>query len=265
VDSVPGDLRDAAQRVSSPTRAQEMRAGALATIPLELAAIPFGIIFGAVAVNSGLSGWAAAGMSAFVFAGSAQFIAAGMVASGAGVLVIVFTTFVVNLRHALYSATLAPHMRHLGQRWLAPLGFWLTDESFVVVIERYNRPDATPYKHWFFLGSAITMYLNWQTWTWVGILAGKSIPNPQAWGLEFALPVSFIGMLIPGLRSRSMVLCALAAGAGALVFAGLPNQLGLIVAALLGVGVGVVASRFDRAPSLPSAMLDVEPATQESA
>lgn len=247
------------QATRAPARRQEFWAGARATIPLELGAIPFGIIFGAVAVNSGLSGWATAAMSAFVFAGSSQFIAAGMVASGAGVAMIVLTTFVVNLRHALYSATLAPHMRHLPQRWLAPLGFWLTDESFVVVINRYNEPDRSPLKHWFFLGSAVTMYLNWQVWTWVGIFAGKSIPDPQAWGLEVALPVTFIGMLVPALRRRSLLFSALAAGASAVAFAGLPNQMGLMVAALLGVAVGVLAAPYD-APEPAQASAAAAPA-----
>lgn len=228
-----------------PTRGEEFRAGMKATLPLEIGAIPFGIIFGAVAVNSGISGWGAALMSALVFAGSSQFVAAGLVSGGAGLAVIVLTTLVVNLRHALYSASLAPHMKHLPQRWLAPLGFWLTDESYLVVMARYSKRDHAPHKHWFFLGSAILMYTNWQVWTWVGIVAGQSIPNPQAWGLDFALPVTFIGMLVPGIRRRSAVLCVLAAVAGSLVFAGLPNKLGLIVTTLLAVAVGVTASRWD--------------------
>jgi 4-azaleucine resistance transporter AzlC len=256
----PANAAAAQPHEGAPGKGQEFRAGMRATLPLVVGAIPFGIIFGAVAVNSGLSVWATAGMSAFVFAGSSQFVAVGMVASGAGLAVIVLTTFVVNLRHALYGATLAPHMRHLPQRWLLPLGFWMTDESFLIVINRYNQPDRAPYKHWYFLGSAVLMYLNWNLCTWIGIVAGQSIPNPQAWGLEVALPVTFIGMLVPSLRRRSLLLSALAAGAGALVFAGLPNRLGLIAAALLGVAVGVLASPWDAPePAAP------EPAAPEAA
>src|SRR4051794_31826352 len=107
------------------TRRAEFLAGVRDTIPLVIGGIPFSIIFGAVAVgSSGLSPAAAAGMSAFVFAGSAQFISAGLVGAGASIPVIVATTFVVNLRHALYSATLGPYMKHLPQRWLLPLAFW---------------------------------------------------------------------------------------------------------------------------------------------
>jgi 4-azaleucine resistance transporter AzlC len=238
-------LGDAVPDTALSTPRSEFWAGVRATLPLEVGAIPFGIIFGAVAVNSGLSSGAAAALSAFVFAGSAQFIAAGLVAGGAGLAMIVLTTFVVNLRHALYSASLAPYLRGLGQRWLLPLGFWLTDESYVVTIEHYAHGAPSPHKHWYQLGSAVLMYANWQLWTWVGIWAGQSLPNPQAWGLDFALPVTFIGMLVPTIRQRSVLLSVLAAGAGALVFAGLPHMLGLPAAALLGVGVGVLAGRFD--------------------
>lgn len=223
------------------SRMAEFWAGFRMTIPLIVGAIPFGIIFGALAVTRGLTPNAASAMSAFVFAGSAQFIAAGLVASGASTALIVLTTFVVNLRHALYSASLAPHMKHLPHRWLLPLGFWLTDESYAVVINRYNQPDASPYKHWFFFGSALPMYVNWQLCTYIGIRAGQSIHDPQRWGLDFAMAVTFLGMLVPSLRSRPILICVLVAGVSSILFYELPNKLGLIVAALVAVGAGILA------------------------
>src|SRR5687768_2624482 len=123
------------------TRRAEFLRGVRDTLPLILGAIPFGIIFGVIATASGLSPSATMAMSLLVFAGSSQFIAAGLVGQSVATAFIILTTFVVNLRHMLYSATLAPHMRHLPQRWLLPLGFWLTDESFAIVIARYNEPD----------------------------------------------------------------------------------------------------------------------------
>lgn len=227
----------------SSSRSIEFWAGVRATVPLIIGAIPFGIIFGAVAVTSGISPIAASTMSALVFAGSAQFIAAGLVASGASVGIIVLTTLIVNLRHALYAVSLVPHMKHLSQRWLAPLGFWLTDESYVVVINRYAQPGDPRYRHWFYLGSALFMYVNWQLCTFVGIRAGQSIPNPERWGLDFALIVTFIGMLVPLLQSRAMVFCVVVSGAAALFFHGLPNQLGLIAAVLTGIMAGFLTAR----------------------
>jgi 4-azaleucine resistance transporter AzlC len=223
------------------TRRSEFLAGIRDTFPLVIGAIPFAIIFGALAVNSGLSPAAAMGFSIFVFAGSSQFIGSNLVAQGVGIPLIVFTTFIVNVRHTLYSATLAPHMKHLSQRWLLPLGFWLTDETFVVVITRYNQPDNSPFKHWYDLGSSVIMYLNWNFWTFIGIVAGQSIPDLSQYGLAFAMDVTFIGMIIPQLKNRPMVLAALVAGLSAVAFNNVPNKLGLIVAVFIGIAVGLIA------------------------
>jgi 4-azaleucine resistance transporter AzlC len=243
-----GDPAPAAAAAGSTARRRadqwrEFRAGARATLPLIIGAMPFGLIFGAVAVNSGLSAWATAALSLFVFAGASQFVAAGLVASGAGVLIIVLTTFVVNLRHSLYAVTLSPYAKHLPQRWLLALGFSLTDETFLVAVERYQQPDASPYKHWYQAGSALFMYTNWQFWTWVGIFAGQALPDPGGWGLDFALIVTFVGMLIPGLRTRPLLVCTLVAGVAAVLLAGLPNRLGLLAATLAGVAAGVLAEK----------------------
>ena len=134
-------------------------------------------------------------------------------------------------------------MKHLPQRWLALLGFGLTDESFVVVIERYNQPDTSPYKHWFFLGSVLLMYFNWSLWTFVGVRAGAAIHNPQNWGLDFALSVTFIGMVVPMIKDRAVAACVAVAAVSAILFAVLPYKLGLIIAALLAVAVGVLVER----------------------
>lgn len=221
----------------------EFWAGFRATIPLVIGAIPFGFIFGATATLNKVSPTAAMAMSLFVFAGSSQFIAAQLVNGGATVFVIILTTFIVNVRHALYSATLAKHVKHLPQRWLLPLGFWLTDETFVTVITRYNEPDDSPNKHWYYLGSAVFMYVNWQVWTAVGLLTVGAVPTETIarLGLEFALVATFIGMLIPLIKSRPAFLSTVSAGLAALAFNGLPNRLGLIVAALVGVAVGMIA------------------------
>jgi 4-azaleucine resistance transporter AzlC len=222
------------------TRRSEFIAGIRDTFPMVVGATPFGIIFGAVAVNSGLSPLAAMGFSLFVFAGSSEFIGANLVKQAVSIPLIVFTTLIVNIRHALYSATLAPHMKHLPQRWLLPLGFWLTDETFAVVVTRYNQPDTSPFKHWYHLGSSVIMYLNWNFWTFIGIVAGQSIPDLSRYGLAFAIDVTFIGMVIPQLKNRPMILAALVAGVSALTFNNLPNKLGLIVAVFIGIAVGII-------------------------
>jgi 4-azaleucine resistance transporter AzlC len=226
-----------------PTQKQEFLAGMKATIPMIIGAMPFGVILGAVAVtgDSSLSPTATIGMSLFVFAGSAQFIAAGLVSEGIGVGLIIFTTFIVNLRHALYSASLAPYTKHLPQRWLLPLAFWLTDESYAVAISRYNQSDESPYKHWFYLGSTILMYCNWQLCTILGVIAGKAIPDATSWGLDFAMVVTFIGIVVPLVVNRPMVVSVVVAASTAILFDPLPNKMGLMIASLLGIVAGYLA------------------------
>lgn len=227
--------------IPPPTRRGELLAGMRDTLPLDIGAVPFGIIFGALAISSGISPAGAMAMSLFVFAGSSQFIAAGLFASGAGVFIIILTTLVVNLRHALYSATLAPYVKGLSQRWLLPLAFWLTDESFVIVAARYNQEDQSPYKHWYYFGSALLMYANWQVSTLIGIIAGQRIPDMTSLGLDFAMYVTFTGMLVPLIKNRPMLIATIAAGISAVAFYNLPNKLGLFVAAIVGVIAGIIA------------------------
>lgn len=217
----------------------EFWGGARDTLPLILGAIPFGLIFGTLAHRSGLSWAGAVAMSALVFAGSAQFIALGLLGAGTPILIIVLTTFVVNLRHLLYAVGLVPHVKMLSQGWKVALGFWLTDETFLVAIRRYSQPDESPHKHWYHLGSAIAMYGNWQLCTWLGLTLGQQIPDAAAWGLDFAMVATFIGMVIPYVTTRPMVATVVAAGITALVARPLPHQLGLMVAAIAGIGAGV--------------------------
>jgi 4-azaleucine resistance transporter AzlC len=223
------------------TRQSEFLAGIKDTLPMVIGAIPFAIIFGAVAVAGGLTPVAAMGMSLFVFAGSAQFIGANLFSQGAGIGIIILTTFVVNLRHALYGASLAPYLKHLSQRWLLPLAFTLTDETYAIVISHYQQHDESPYKHWYFFGSELIMYINWQTCTLIGIVAGQQFRNLTNLGLDFAMVVTFIGIVIPLIVNRPMLICAVVAGVTAVLTNSLPNKLGLMVAALVGIAAGMIA------------------------
>jgi 4-azaleucine resistance transporter AzlC len=209
-----------------------------------LASIPFGILFGALAVEAGLSAAAAVGMSLFVFAGSSQFVGANLVAGMAPLPVIVFITFIVNVRHALYSATLAPHLRHLGQRWLLPLGFMLTDEAFAVTVQRFEGAHGqSPHRHWYMLGAEFAMYVNWQACTVIGIVAGQALGDTSGLGLDFAMSVTFIGIVVPLVRTRPMLLAMVTAGVVALLTYQLDYKLGLILAAVAGIAAGYWAER----------------------
>ena len=223
----------------------EFFTGARDTVPLLVGAFPFGLIYGTLAVSVGMSVPAALGMSAIVFAGSAQFIAVGLIGAHAAPAVIIATTFIVNLRHMLYAANLLPYISRLPQKWKIPLSFWLTDEVFAVVAKRYPSQDASAWKHWYQLGSSVAMYLNWQFWCAVGVISGSLIPGIENLGLDVAMVVTFVGMVVPYVKNRPMAYAVLTAGAASLAFAFLPYKLGLILAGLCGIAAGFFSQKLN--------------------
>ena len=218
--------------------------GALDSLPLIVAAIPFGIIYGALAQTNGLSIVATLAMSLVVFAGSSQFVAVSLLAVNASPWVIVITTFVVNLRHFLYAVSLIPHVRELGQGTRALMGFWLTDETYAVVSQWLARSEhenldtkGLPY---LYFGSALLMYSNWFVCTLIGVYLGNLIPEMSAWGLEIAMVVAFVGIVIPQLTSVSMWICSGTAMVMALITWNWPQKIGLVISALVAIAVGML-------------------------
>jgi 4-azaleucine resistance transporter AzlC len=215
---------------------REFWAGVRAMLPLLLGVAPFGMIFGVVALASGIPPLEAHGFSLFVFAGSAQFIAAGLIGGGAAPPVVVLTILVVNLRHLLYSASLAPYVWRLPARWKLSLAWLLTDEAFATT-SAYLRKGDTGHVHWFTLGSGLTLWATWQLSTALGVALGAVVPGGMA--LDFALPLTFIALLFPMLTDRPEIAAALSAGVLSVALAGLPHKIGLLLAVMVGIGVGL--------------------------
>lgn len=207
-------------------------------LPLIASVAPFGMLFGALGPASGLPVDISLAMSSVVFAGSSQFIGTQLIGSGAPMLVILLTTLVVNLRHALYGLSLAPYVRHLSRGWKWLLAYLMTDEAFAVSIARYTKDEGrTPNLQWYFLGCGFTLWASWQISTAVGLLFGSQIP--ASWGFDFAFPLTFIAIVVPTLRERAGVAAALAGAGMAVVLAGLPLKLGLVSASLVGILAGM--------------------------
>ncbi|CAE6720522.1 AzlC family ABC transporter permease [Paraburkholderia aspalathi] len=233
---------------SSAGHLKEFTAGARDIIPMMVGAAPFGVIFGTLVASGPLHLWHGQLMSLVVFAGSAQFIALGLIAGHASFAVIWATTLVVNLRHVLYSATLAPHVAHLPSRWRWALGALLTDEVFAVAWEHYrHREPGTVGPHYFF-GAGLAMYLNWQLWTLAGLLFGAAFPGLQSLGLDFAMVATFIAIVVPQLVAVRYIAAAATAGTLAFFWQAWPYKLGLLGAVFAGVAIGVLLSapRFGR-------------------
>jgi len=217
-------------------KAKYFWAGVRAEIPLVIGVFPFGMIYGALALNAGLSKSSSQMMSSIVFAGSAQFITTQLVHDAAPGFVIVLTIAVVNLRHVLYSASLAPYLASVSTRWKPLLAYLLTDEAYAPSVVHYEEKGVTPFSHWFLFGAGLALWTNWQISTALGIFLGAAIP--ESWSLDFALPLTFIAMVVPVLKNRPAVAAAFSAGVVALLAYSLPYKLGLILAALVGIAVG---------------------------
>ena len=214
--------------------------GLRAVLPILVGVAPFGVIYGVVALQSGIPALAAMAMSSIVFAGSAQFLLAQLVGVGAPFLLTAGAVGLVNLRHALYSASVAPILAHLPRRWKILLAYLLTDEAYAAAIPHLmaTRPDSPQAvnAHWILFGSGFGLWAGWQLATLAGVLIGAQLPADL--GLDFALPLTFIAIVVPMIASRALLAAALAAAAVAVVLAALPYKIGLFIAALAGLVVG---------------------------
>lgn len=212
--------------------------GVRTSLPLLPAVAPFGLIAGIAAVESGLSPYVAVAMSTLIFAGASQLAAIQLLSAGAAPVVILLTIAVINLRFAMYSASLAPHFSHLGGVRKLLAGYFLVDQAYAMSIIRYAsmpREAKLP----FYLGIGVTVWLVWELATVLGAFLGTQVP--RSWSLHFAVPLTFLSMLIVSIRDRAMVVAACVGGVVATLGQGMPYKLGIITGALCGIVAGVAA------------------------
>jgi 4-azaleucine resistance transporter AzlC len=213
------------------------RRGLLAALPLAPGVIAFGLLYGMMARQVGFSPWGAWAMSLVVHAGSAQFTALGMW-EASGAIPIILTTLVVNLRHVLMGASIAPYLRGLTPLWKALLALWMSDESYALTIAEYRHGAGS---RWYFLGANVGIYLAWSFSGLIGAFLGAAVPDPERYGLDLIFPLGFLGLLATFLEDRLDVGVAFASGA--LALAGtflLPGKWYVIAAGLLGSASGVL-------------------------
>ena len=219
----------------------EFISGVKAEMPLMIGVLPFGMIYGILAIGAGLPPSTAQAMSAIIFAGSSQFIFAQLYALGVPSIINVLTVGVINLRHGLYSASIAPYLQNLPNRWKWVLAYLLTDEAYAVTINHYQQDGDQRNMHWFYLGSGLMLWTTWQLSTAAGIFLGTSIP--ASWSLDFTLALTFIAIVVPGRKDHASTGAAVSAGVAAVLLFNLPLKLGLLAASLIGILVGLAIER----------------------
>ena len=209
--------------------------------PIVMGYIPVGFALGVMASDIGLSPLQVAMMSLFVYAGSAQFIAVNMLGMGAAPMAIIITTLLVNLRHFLFSASLAPYFKKIHRKLIALISFFITDESFAVSITDMEKRQPSPV---YFLSLYITSYSSWVVSTLLGNIFGSFIPDTKALGFDFALPGMFLALLCMQLKNIKYGIVALVAGVLSLFFIHIiPGNWNVILATIIAALVGVIINK----------------------
>ncbi|HEY3426244.1 MAG TPA: AzlC family ABC transporter permease [Negativicutes bacterium] len=220
---------------------KEFLAGVSDTLPIMMGAVPFGLAYGIVAQSVGLTSGETLAMSLLVFAGAAQFVSLPMFAVEAGWAMISLTALLINLRHLLMGASLAPYMAGLPMPVKALLAFGMTDETYAVTV---SRAQEIGYSAAYQLGSNIAAYLTWALATIGGILLGSRISDPLSWGLDFAMPATFLALLIPRLVDKvSMLVCFIATSVSVVTAVAIPGKWYIIIACLTAAMAGGLMER----------------------
>jgi 4-azaleucine resistance transporter AzlC len=213
---------------------QGFRAG----LPFIIVVGPFGLLFGVVSTEIGLDAVQTMAMTVLVIAGAAQFAAVQLLAENAPVLVIIITGIAVNLRMAMYSASIAPHIGKAATWQRILMAYFLVDQSYAVSLLKYeSEPELNlSQKVAYFFGSMTPIAPVWYASTYVGIVAGSAIP--QEYALDFAIPITFLALVGPNLRSFPHIAAALVSVCVSLLLIDLPFNLWLIIAAFLAMMTG---------------------------
>ncbi|GAB6172650.1 AzlC family ABC transporter permease [Paradesulfitobacterium aromaticivorans] len=220
----------------------DIRYGLTKAVPVILGYMPIGLAFGVLAREAGLNLTQVFLMSLLVFAGSSQFISVAMLKAGADMWSIIATTFIVNLRHLLFSASISTFLKGISQSKLAVLSYELTDESYAVAMGEFTEEKRSAGFLW---GLFPANHLAWILSTVFGAVVGNLIPNPAIFGFDYALTAMFICLLIFQLQDKITNLTALVAvvlGIG--IYLVMPSRWNIIIATVVAATIGVGVEKW---------------------
>lgn len=231
----------ALQRALQRSTAEAFRYGMLQAIPMMIIIVPFALLFGVVALEAGIDISQTMGFSVLVLAGASQFTVVQLLSDNAPVWLVIVSGLTVNLRMAMYSASLVPWLRGASKGQKAWVAFTLIDQNYALAVQHYERFPGLSLKQKLahFAGCAALICTAWIIFTWVGATIGKAIPDSIA--LDFAIPITFLAMIAPMLRTTAHLVACFTSIIAALIFAGLPSGLGLLIAAPIGMAAGAWA------------------------
>lgn len=238
---------EAALRALARTPREALRHGMVQSLPFLVVIIPFALLFGVVATEAGLNLAEVMGFSVLVLAGASQFTAVQLLSDNAPAIIVILSGLAVNLRMAMYSASLLPWLRGASGGQKAWIAYALIDQSYALSIQHYEKHPrlGVAQRVAYFAGTALALCVPWMFATWAGATVGQAIPDDIA--LDFAMPITFLAMIAPMLRTVAHLAACFVAIVAALALAGLPSGLGLLIAAPLGMATGaLIEARTER-------------------
>ena len=235
---------EAGLRALARTPAQAFRHGMVQALPFLIVIIPFAVLFGVVALEAGMDLAQTMGFSVLVLAGASQFTAVQLMTDNAPLFIVILSGLAVNLRMAMYSASLVPWLRDAPPAQKGWVAYLLIDQSYALAIQHYERHPRLGVRQRmaYFFGTATALCIPWMAATWAGATLGRAIPDDIA--LDFAMPITFLAMIAPMLRTAAHRVACFVAISAALLFAGLPSGLGLMIAAPLGMAAGALVETW---------------------
>ncbi|AZZ36196.1 hypothetical protein CIK05_05110 [Bdellovibrio sp. qaytius] len=217
------------------------RRGFKSMLPIAPGIIPFGAVMGTVSADAHLSFFQTVSMNLIVFAGAAQLAAVDLMNHQAAVLVVVATGLIINLRFLLYSAALSPIVQNESFFKKFISAFCVTDQSYAVMTAEQDKFKTNHEAVQFYLGSCLCMMIVWQSSVVAGYIFGNFAPKSLS--LDYAIPLSFVALLIPTLKNSKYVMVALFSAVVSLLLYKLPFKTGLIATAILGICFAIFLTR----------------------
>ena len=224
------------------TKFSEFKNGCLQEIPLQLGVFPFGIAYGILGIEVGLTNIQTYLLSIIIFAGVSQIVFAQLFSTFTPSFMIVGTIGIVNLRHILYGVSLSSYLKKLSLKWRMILSYLITDEAFAISYKRFSEEKKTKYMHFHLLGSGITLWISWQISTLIGIFIGPSISNSL--NLEYVIPLSFIAIVVVSINTKIKLIVFIMSALFSILLRDLPWNLWIITSALISIIIGVLISNF---------------------
>ena len=218
--------------------------GSCDVLPLMIPVIPFGIIFGAIGIELGFGPYITYATSIVVFSGASQIVILQLLSAGASSIVTIASSSVISSRHLLYGAVFSEYLNKLSLNWKIALSYLLTDQAFAVSNEYFKKNNGNQFKHYHLLGSGLTLWIIWQITTIIGIILGSIVPDEL--GLTFAIPLTFLALLVNYLRKLDHIIIIIVSGVSSIIFFNAPFKSYIILSSIIALFVSIILIKIKK-------------------